>query len=1418
MRSNKKIQHNQLFVEGMNTVTSPEFASDKQYEYMLNCNVVSTAVGNVGKVTNKKGNTKIQVALPEGLNRTIGCVNDEEKNVFYYAVWNSLGYHTWYQYNSVSNNIVKVIQNLTDTEDVSVFNWLEDELILHANIIANKLLYWVIKGDTARKINIQKCLNNEYGPIREIFTRAYKRTALSVPVATYTSDTSRPFNRLYGYQYKFAVRFRYDDNEISHVSGFSNVPLPGKEPYRGISVVPTENNCIEVQVETGSRIVNDIEILMTRTDSEGFILGWFSVAVLNKKKLSISDNSIYTFKFYNDGAYPVVPQQEIDNPYSFLPRNPETQDFGKNSLIYGNFSEGFENVIVDAELELLYEDLFVESGTINELNNPFFDWNSTSSDYIESKSTVKYYDGTNRTVYRGYRFNKQTIFIGGDVKKGNKFELYLQHGGGQIYSVIYTANYNDSVITVYNEVVRQLIATGRIYRQTPEISDTSIYDYSIDTNGVLSFSYIMRGFNDYIRRIGQSVNPVSFNSLKDTGQSVATTKLGSTGKVAIVYEDEDGRKSLGYTDDSLFFSVKTLNETQKFQTVTFQLSLNHIPPIDAYFWYPVFSDDLTYGNFIQMLIQKVYSVPYVAGDDGEYLDLNIGSLLTYKKIHENTNLKYEFKKGDRLRLIKSLNLEAPLPEDIETFYDFFEAEIISYKPILETKIDSKITVNGTTSVTVAETSQDYIGLNIRINGVERRIVSAPSATEYIVNNPYPGDGVDGTDDVNYPTYEILNYNGVIRIKKPSTPVILDNSIVEIFSPSLSIRDELQGYWDLGYRFPVINPGTDNRLHGGDVNQTTSTPAVVSVRNNNVYVRNREMPVSNTTPNTQVYITPIEDPSFSDFYVSNFTDRGRKFVADIGAGKVKFGSRLRHSSNYIEDTRINGLNYFFSLEREDYNDDYGDIQRISVDGDVMFVYKQLRTGYVMMGRRVLSQADGEQLIATTTKLLSDINYYAWEGGIGNNPEAFVKNNTSRYHLSPNSGVVIRLGRDGETPISEIYYLDNKIREYISESQKNGSRIYFSFDRFTGNLIITFEGSNKYIFVNNNDFNVSSYKILDELPPEETTYTIVTSPENGTLDLTNPKFPIYTSNPGFVGNDEFTYSAVIDGETITRKVCISVEDLPAVLEWRAKESSAYCIEESGDNTGFKAWTTLEQINIIGNVVTGLEKPNVTTDPDYVEPVYDLTSCPLPSVFTVEVKVDALSASISSVTGIPGFSITGTLNYPDSQYGTHGSIDSGDIVVTLDSGDFGSGVIARLYINGILTRTVNNAVTSATFTSVSVNSTDLIYILLIPPIPPTMTYTLDVDNNSPNDIDFRIRDNTNFSFAYNDVIPTPEIISDFFTVIDDGNTMRVSIGNTGIESISYELSVDGVLVDSFTLSSGEVRLVNTVKSSVVLFVQGI
>ena len=48
----------------------------------------------------------------------------------------------------------------------------------------------------------------------------------------------------------------------------------------------------------------------------------------------------------------------------------------------------------------------------------------------------------------------------------------------------------------------------------------------------------------------------------------------------------------------------------------------------------------------------------------------------------------------------------------------------------------------------------------------------------------------------------------------------------------------------------------------------------------------------------------------------------------------------------------------------------------------------------------------------------------------------------------------------------------------------------------------------------------------------------------------------------------------------------------------------------NTGWKIYQRLEQYLVSNNQSTGVTKPNIPTDPDYVEPVIDLNSCPIPS----------------------------------------------------------------------------------------------------------------------------------------------------------------------------------------------------------------
>jgi hypothetical protein len=78
----------------------------------------------------------------------------------------------------------------------------------------------------------------------------------------------------------------------------------------------------------------------------------------------------------------------------------------------------------------------------------------------------------------------------------------------------------------------------------------------------------------------------------------------------------------------------------------------------------------------------------------------------------------------------------------------------------------------------------------------------------------------------------------------------------------------------------------------------------------------------------------------------------------------------------------------------------------------------------------------------------------------------------------------------------------------------------------------------------------------------------------------------------------------------------------------------------NTGFKAYTNLEQYYVDSGVATGTTKTNSISDPDYVAPVYDTNYCPLPSLSATPTPTVSITPSITPTvtpTVTPSISVT-------------------------------------------------------------------------------------------------------------------------------------------------------------------------------------
>ena len=1120
MPSQQKQVESHTFEGGMNRDVSAWVLPNNCYLDSLNIRIFQA--GSRLIVTNPLGNIEIPFDLPAGENYCLGSYADTENNKFYWANWNENAYHGWYMYNLILNSVTPILVNLTDTDNIDILQFNKRSLILMIDVIkstnGDDLLYWCDGQVKQKKFNIQKALDKSssgYGvTITATDINAYKLAA-GAPATNYFTDTTRETNFVYGHLYKASLRQWFDDGEKNNWSEFSTVALPVSGGATGNPAVTNENNTLQITIETGPSTVKQLEIAL-KDGLNNFV----SVVVLDKAKLGIPDDSTYVYNFYNDStSYTGLVPEKVYRAYSFMPRLAALQAFCHNAMVYGKGIEGFPVVDVQLSSEVIYSDLFIASDVTNELNSPSF------------VATLLDYDFTKKGSGRR-RNSLIRIVVGNDVKKGNKFDLYGQNGQSDNQYFTYTATNADSAITVASAFKQQLVATGRILGNSPELPDTDIWANSIDGSGNVTFEFIWKGsFAENATTFTGQVSPVSFQTLKDNGQSVPSQKSGDSVNYAVIYWNEDTYRSNAYTSPGGFVRNDFVTQTGGFKKIDHRISILNIPPVWATHYEIVRTTGLTYGDkasdYIQILIQK--AIESQSTTDTDYVDLVIGSLYTYQKMYPNTIVRYDFQKNDRVRLIKR--------EDAGTYYPFTETVVLDFKEVGYTEqVDQDVTTNNTNTVTIGGvTSTDNIGRYITIDGVERQIIGAPTGNTYTLESAF------GTAE-KYTSFQIVEKRGVIRVRKPIGVDIEDNSLVEVYKPTQNVETEQKNFYLFGQKYTIQNAGTDQRSHTGNVqNQDGATPAIVSITQGTSYVRNRQLPTNNAVPGTQAIVDLVEDNSYSDFYESSLNNNGKPAPEDDGSGEIRFGSRLRYSNNYIEGTRINGLNDFDNTDRKDYNDPWGDFMLLKYRDRLLYAFKQLRTGYIGVLNSIITTSDGNPSLATTTEFLNQYQTFSWEGGIGNNPESYASDQTWQYFLSPNSGTDCRIGGDGVLPISHQFGLSETVRGYIDNAQKYGSFIFGGFDRVNSERILAFEPYKPYVFKGN--FTEAQWKLYDDPLPEETVFEITTQPVNGADSVPVGEVTTYTPDTDFVGSDpSFFRWSIGAGWSAPKKICLRVDDVP------------------------------------------------------------------------------------------------------------------------------------------------------------------------------------------------------------------------------------------------------------------------------------
>ena len=153
------------------------------------------------------------------------------------------------------------------------------------------------------------------------------------------------------------------------------------------------------------------------------------------------------------------------------------------------------------------------------------------------------------------------------------------------------------------------------------------------------------------------------------------------------------------------------------------------------------------------------------------------------------------------------------------------------------------------------------------------------------------------------------------------------------------------------------------------------------------------------------------------------------------------SDIIFSEIYNESVGSNRFNEFLVAKNiiKQINPDYGSIQKLfSRDNDLLTLCEK-KCLKVLSKKDALFNADGNQQLLSTDKVLGQAIPFAGDYGISKNPESFASDEYRCYFTDASRGAVIRLSKDGITPISKA-----GMDDWFSDHLVNTAAAIGSFD--------------------------------------------------------------------------------------------------------------------------------------------------------------------------------------------------------------------------------------------------------------------------------------------------------------------------------------------------------------------------------------
>ena len=209
--------------------------------------------------------------------------------------------------------------------------------------------------------------------------------------------------------------------------------------------------------------------------------------------------------------------------------------------------------------------------------------------------------------------------------------------------------------------------------------------------------------------------------------------------------------------------------------------------------------------------------------------------------------------------------------------------------------------------------------------------------------------------------------------------------------------------------------------------------------------------------------------FNEIFITNGVKASTTTQEPYKEEQRPFG--LIYSGLYNSNSGVNDLNQFIMAEKitKDLNPTYGSIQKLFQRRISLIAFCEDRVISITSDKDVLFNADGNSQLVASNRVLGDATPFLGNYGISKNPESFASESYRAYFTDKQRGAVLRLSKDGLTPISK-----TGMQDFFRDNLPKYNTILGTYDSYKENYNVTLSNNANF----NENFILDSYFLTGE----------------------------------------------------------------------------------------------------------------------------------------------------------------------------------------------------------------------------------------------------------------------------------------------------------------------------------------------------